>query len=270
MIGPLAYIGGKRRLAPQLIELLPPHRTYVEPFAGGAQVFFHKEPSKVEVLNDLDAEVINFYRVCQFHHEELLRYLRFAIVSRRQYELFKRQDPSLLTDVQRAARFIYLQKNSFGGKIEGRGQNYHICVSKPSNYNVERLPQLIDAVAERLSRVQLESQPYEKILEAYDRQETLFYCDPPYVGVKLYKFNFPDQAFHEMAERLAGIHGKFLLSINDHPVARQAFARFHCREVRVAYTLSQAVPTVKELVFSNYELPPAKPAADTLLDSRAS
>ena len=74
MIGPLAYIGGKRRLAPALSRLLAPHVTYVEPFAGGAQVFFHKTPSRVEVLNDLDGEVVNFLRICQQHPEELLRW----------------------------------------------------------------------------------------------------------------------------------------------------------------------------------------------------
>ncbi len=80
---PLSYIGGKRALAKQVISVLPKHRTYVEPFAGGAQVFFHKEPSRVEVLNDLDNEIVNFFRVCQQHYEELLRYFRFCLVSRK-------------------------------------------------------------------------------------------------------------------------------------------------------------------------------------------
>jgi len=69
MVGPLSYIGGKNRLARQVIEIFPKHTTYVEAFAGGAQVFFHKEPSKVEVLNDLDGEIVNFFRVCQAHHD---------------------------------------------------------------------------------------------------------------------------------------------------------------------------------------------------------
>ena len=76
MKAPLAYVGGKNRLASQIIRTFPKHTTYVEAFAGGAQVFFHKEPSKVEVLNDLDGEVVNFFRVCQWHYEELIRYLR--------------------------------------------------------------------------------------------------------------------------------------------------------------------------------------------------
>ena len=79
MIGPLPYIGGKRAIADRIIAIFPKHTAYVEPFAGGAQVFFHKAPSKVEVLNDLDGEMVNFFRVCQQHYEELLRYSRFLI-----------------------------------------------------------------------------------------------------------------------------------------------------------------------------------------------
>ena len=106
MKGPLAYIGGKNRLARQIIEKFPEHTTYVEAFAGGAQVFFHKEPSKVEVLNDLDGEVVNFFRVCQRHHEELVRYLRFVVVSRKWFTLLQAENPETLTDIQRAARFF--------------------------------------------------------------------------------------------------------------------------------------------------------------------
>src|SRR6202158_1845256 len=101
MIGPLAYIGGKSRLAKQIIALLPEHQTYVEPFAGVAQVFFHKQPSKVEVLNDLDGEIVNFYRVCQYHYEEFVRMLRFTLMSRKWYELLQKTRPETLTDIQR-------------------------------------------------------------------------------------------------------------------------------------------------------------------------
>src|SRR5476651_1781212 len=99
MRGPLSYIGGKNRLADQIIQMFPEHRTYVEPFAGGAQVFFHKAPSKVEVLNDLDGEIVNFYRVCQWHHEELIRQFKFALVGREQFDRYKEADPTQLTDI---------------------------------------------------------------------------------------------------------------------------------------------------------------------------
>jgi DNA adenine methylase len=107
MQGPLSYIGGKSRIANQIISLIPEHKTYVEAFAGGAQVLFRKEPSVVEVLNDLDGELVNFYRVCQSHHEELMRYLKFTLLSRRWYEHLLKVQPDSLTDIQRG-RQIFL------------------------------------------------------------------------------------------------------------------------------------------------------------------
>lgn len=264
MIGPLAYIGGKRRLAPQLIALFPEHRTYVEPFAGGAQVFFAKQPSAVEVLNDLSGDVIGFFRVCQHHPEELVRCLRYAPASRTLWEIFQKQDPNTLTDIQRAARFLYLQKNSFGGLVVG--QAFHYCVSKPSNYNPANLAALIEATSQRLARVQLESWPYEKVLERYDRPETFFYLDPPYVGVKLYKFNLTTEEFYRLAERLSTLKGKFLLSINDHPIAREAFKQFEMRPLDVHYTVATEVPLVRELVFANYPLVSPSLAIDARAD----
>src|SRR5450755_2684610 len=160
MIGPLPYIGGKNRLATKIISLLPEHTTYVEPFAGGAQVLFHKQPSEVEVLNDLDFDVVNFFRVCQWHYEELVRYLQYCLVSRKLHELHLATNPATLTDIQRAGRFFYLQKNSFGGLV--LRQKFHYGVTQPSNYNLARIPEIIERTHKRLTRVQIESLPYER------------------------------------------------------------------------------------------------------------
>lgn len=252
MIGPLSYIGGKRRLAPTIIQQIPPHTTYVEPFAGGCQVFFHKEPSEVEVLNDLDDEIVNFLRVCQAHSDELARTLTFAVASRRLHELFASQVPSTLTDIQRAARFLYLQKTSFGGRVVR--QNFRFGVTKPSSFKADELPTLLTAVAARLQRVQLECGPYEEVLRRYDRPSTFFYLDPPYIGLQLYRHNLNSDDFSTLAERLAAVRGKFLLSINDCELSRTLFSRFTIREVPVAYTASRSVPTVRELLIANYDL----------------
>ena len=251
MIGPLSYIGGKNRLARKLIALFPEHKTYVEPFAGGAQVFFHKEPSRVEVLNDLDGEIINFFRICQWHYEELIRYLKFCIVSRKLYDQLVATDPSLLTDVQRAGRFFYLQKNCYGGLVLKR--NYHYGVSQRPNYRVERIPQVLQATHERLQRVQLESLPYEEILERYDRPATLFYLDPPYYARKLYRFNFTDEDFALLKERLSKLNGRFILSLNDLPEVRKLFSEFHIRRVALAYSTPKGSSRrYLELIISNF------------------
>src|SRR6266436_4573207 len=234
MIGPLSYIGGKNRLANRIISMLPEHTTYVEAFAGGAQVLFHKPPSNVEVLNDLDFDVVNFFRVCQWHYDELVRYLRFCLASRTLHELHVKSNPDTLTDIQRAGRFYYLQKNSFGGLVIK--QKFHYGVTQPSNYNLDRIPEVIEQAHRRLARVQIESLPYETVLEKYDRPTTVFYLDPPYWERTLYKFNFTEDDFLDLERRLGALQGKFLLSLNDRPEVRNLFARFHLLPVDLTYT----------------------------------
>jgi|SRR5579872_158029 len=252
MIGPLSYIGGKNRLANKIISMLPEHITYVEPFAGGAQVFFHKQPSSVEVLNDLDFDIVNFFRVCQWHYGELVRYLRYCLVSRTLHELHVKTDPSTLTDIQRAGRFFYLQKNSFGGLI--LKQKFHYGVTQPSNYNPERIPEIIEQAHKRLQRVQIESLPYQQVLEKYDRPTTVFYLDPPYWERKLYKFNFSEADFRDMEQRLGALKGKFILSLDDRAEVRDLFKEFRQRSVELSYTAKRdARARHKELFITNFD-----------------
>jgi DNA adenine methylase len=252
MTGPLAYIGGKNRLAKQIISLLPSHTTYVEAFAGGAQVFFHKDPSEVEILNDLDFEIVNFFRVCQHHSDELVRYLNYCLISRRWYDLFTAEKPESLTDIQRAGRFFYLQKNSFGGLVVK--QHYHYGVVQRPNYNPKRIPEIIKAAHERLQGVQIESLPYEQILRRYDRPTTLFYLDPPYWRRKLYKFNFADEDFRLLEHRLHAVKGHFILSLDDHPEVRRIFGNWHLAPVEMTYTAqTKTGKRYGELLITNFK-----------------
>ncbi len=251
MIGPLSYIGGKRVIAKPLIALFPDHTTYVEAFAGGAQVFFHKEPSKVEVLNDLDGEIVNLYRVCQQHYEEFIRYFRFMVRSRAWHALLKATDPSTLTDIQRAARYMYLLKNCYAGLV--RNLDYSANVTQPPSFNLERLPETIEAAHKRLARVQIESLPYEQVLKRYDRPTTFFYLDPPYYGRKLYRHNFEPADFAQLAERLKTVQGKFLLSLNDVPQVRAFFEGFVIRDIDLHYSAQRAAGRrYQEVIITNY------------------
>jgi DNA adenine methylase len=251
MPGPLPYIGGKNRLAKKIISMLPEHTTYVEAFAGGAQVLFHKPPSDVEVLNDLDFDVVNFFRVCQWHYEELVRYLRFCLASRRLHELHVKSDPATLTDVQRAGRFFYLQKNSFGGLI--LKPKFHYGVGGPSNYNPDRIPEIIERAHRRLARVQIESLPYEEVLKRYDRPTTVFYLDPPYWERKLYRFNFNQADFQNLESHLQKLKGKFLLSLDDRKEVRQMFKNFHLIPVVLTYSAKRdATVRHPELLITNF------------------
>ena len=251
MVGPLPYIGGKNRLAAKIVSILPEHITYVEPFAGGAQVLFHKPPSNVEVLNDLDFDVVNFFRVCQWHYEEFVRYLRFSLARRKLHELHVKSDPATLTDIQRAGRFYYLQKNSFGGLIVK--QKFHYGITHLSNYNPDRIPEIIEQAHRRLARVQIESLPYQEILERYDRPSTVFYIDPPYWQRRLYRHNFTEQDFVALEGRLHTIKGKFLLSLDDHPEVRKLFSSWNLIPVDISYTAQRKVGRrYAELLITNF------------------
>lgn len=251
MIGPISYIGGKNRLAKQIIARIPEHTTYVEAFAGGAQVFFRKPPSKVEILNDLSDDIVCFFRVCQFHNEELIRHLRAMVTSRRWFDILWSTPVESLTDVQRAARFLYLQRNAYAGQVVRK--DFVVSVIKRCRFNPARVADLIERTHERLASAAVECLPYEKVLTKYDRPTTFFYLDPPYWGKKLYQFNFKEEDFTKMASLLTTLKGRFLLSINDVPEVRKLFSSFNITKVRLHYTAPRnAGSRYTELLISNY------------------
>ncbi|MCP4107470.1 MAG: DNA adenine methylase, partial [Desulfobacteraceae bacterium] len=121
MKSPLPYIGGKSKLAQTIIDMIPKHVTYCEPFAGAAWVFFKKEPTRYEIINDLDSELIAFYRVLQYHLEEFVKQFKWLLTSREIFEDWKRQqEAGGLTDIQKAARYYYLQRLCFSGRVRNR------------------------------------------------------------------------------------------------------------------------------------------------------
>lgn len=247
----LSYVGGKNRLANQIIETFPKHLTYVETFAGGAQVFFRKEPSKVEVLNDRDGEIANLFRTVQSHHEEVIRYFQYVLVSRKWFELFRNTDPATLTDIQRAVRYLYLLKGSFASLV--RSPSYHWHVVQPPGLNLSRLPELIEKAHKRLERTQIECLPYEEVLRRYDRPTTFFYLDPPYFGVKLYRYNFEPADFVTLEERLRHLKGKFVLSLNDVPEVRQLFRQYRQRTLEIHYTSQKSAGRrYREVLITNF------------------
>ncbi len=117
------YVGGKRILAPEVIKRINAvaHNTYAEPFVGMGGVFFRRtQCPRAEVINDLNGDVANFFRILQRHYVHFMEMLRFQLTSRREFERLIATDPDTLTDLERAARFLYLQKAAFGGKVVGR------------------------------------------------------------------------------------------------------------------------------------------------------
>lgn len=230
------YIGGKRRLAAELCRRIAarPHRTYAEPFVGMGGVFFRRQKAPpAEVINDRNGEVANLFRILQRHYPQFMDTLRFQITSRREFERLKASDPATLTDLERAGRFLYLQRTAFGGKVAG--QNFGVDPRSAGGFNLTRLAPILEEAHERLAGVTIENLDWLAFIDRYDRPETLFYLDPPYHGSEgdYGKALFGREQFELMAERLGRLKGRFILSINDVPETRAAFGGFTMEPVEL-------------------------------------
>ncbi|MBU59750.1 MAG: restriction endonuclease subunit M [Alcanivorax sp.] len=247
----IPWLGGKRRLVDRIIPFLPPHKCYVEPFAGGAALLFNRPmPAEVEVLNDINGELINLYRIVQHHLEEFVRQFKWALSSRKVFEWQKMTRPETLTDIQRAARFYYLQHLAFGGRVQG--QTFGTATTSPPGLNLLRLEESLSAAHLRLSNVWIENLAWEEVIRRYDRSHTLFYMDPPYWETEGYGVDFGWEHYERMPELLAQIQGKAIISLNDHPDIRRAFAGFHMETTGIRYTVGGGTGVERQevLIFS--------------------
>ncbi|EMT0879944.1 DNA adenine methylase [Enterobacter hormaechei] len=246
------WIGGKRRLAKHILPLFPAHTCYVEPFCGAAALYFLKTPSKIEVINDINGELVNLYRVVKHHLEEFVRQFKWALVSRQIYKWLQDTPEETLTDVQRAARFYYLQKQAFGGKVADH--TFGISTTSAPRFNLLRIEEELSMAHLRLSRTLIEHLDWNQCIERYDRPHTLFYCDPPYWGTEGYGVEFGLENYDHMAELARSTKGKMIISVNDIPEMRQAFNGLNIQTVDISYNLKvTGKPSPKkELVICNF------------------
>jgi DNA adenine methylase len=255
-----AYQGGKRNLSKRLCGLIAqtPHTLYAEPFVGMGGVFLRRaERPRAEVINDISKDVTTVFRILQRHYVAFIDMLRYQITSRAEFERLVKVDPETLTDLERAARFIYLQRLAFGGKVVGR--NFGTATERPARFDITRLVPLLEDIHERLAGVVIECLPYGDFITRYDREGTLFYLDPPYwSGETDYgKGVFSRDDFQRLADQLRGIKGKFIFSINDVPEIREMFDWANLQGAEHRFTLSggSGVPA-KELIIMGHQLAP--------------
>jgi DNA adenine methylase len=234
------YVGGKKILAQRIVTRINaiPHDTYAEVFVGMGGVFFRRARiPKAEVINDRSGDVANFFRVLQRHYVQLMDTLKWQITGRSEFERLRASDPDTLTDLERAARFLYLQRTTFGGKVLGRTFGVDPAGAR---FNVTKLAPLLEELHERLAGVTIECLPWRDFMRRYDRPGTLFYLDPPYYGTEhVYgRGLFARSDYAELAEMLVALRGRFILSLNDVPEVRSLFARFQIASVPVTYTVA--------------------------------
>lgn len=230
------WLGGKRRLAASILPLFPDHMCYVEPFAGAAALLFMKEPAKAEVLNDINGDLINLYRVVQHHLEEFVRQFKWALASREIFRWLQITPAETLTDIQRAARFYYLQQQCFGGRVEGR--TFGTTTTCGPGLNLLRMEEQLSAAHLRLARVTIERLTWTQCVERYDRPHTLFYMDPPYWATEGYGVPFELEEYRNLAAAMRVLKGKAVLSVNDVPEMRQAFSGLRLKSVTIADSLN--------------------------------
>lgn len=252
------YLGGKRNLARRLVERIGaiPHTTYAEVFVGMGGVFLRRNMRpRVEVINDWSEDVSTFFRILQRHYVAFIDMLRYQVTSRAAFQKLAAQEPSSLTDLERAARFIYLQRLAFGGHVAKR--TFGVDTQNPARFDITKLVPLLEAIHERMAGVVIERLPWSTFIDRYDRPGTLFYLDPPYFGCEndYGKGMFDRAQFAEMASRLSHLKGRFILSLNDRPEVRETFAGFNLEPVQTTYTVaagSNATPA-GELIISGPE-----------------
>lgn len=255
--GVIGRPGGKTRLRKRIIPKIPPHNTYVEPFFGGGAIFFGKEPSQTEVINDKDHLVYGIHKAVKDGS-----FCCDLTPKREQWkDIYKRRDgnPGLSPCEQ-----IYLIKNSFG----------QLGVSYSAVKNPKKRTPCFGMQHDRLRDTKILQQNAYDVIRDFDGEDTFFYVDPPYVDVCLYgSRKIGDPLCSITPDALAGalrpIQGKFLLSYNDHPKVRKAFDGFHITEVPMRYTggkgrVGKGWEKTHELLISNY---PVTPGADEVSSS---
>lgn len=248
----IPWIGGKRRLAKEILPLFPEHTCYAEPFCGAAALYFMKQQSEVEVLNDINGELVNLYRVIKSHLDEFTRQFRWSLVSREMFKWQQITPEETLTDIQRAARFYYMQKMAFGGRVQS--QSFGTATTSPPRLNLLRIEEDLSQAHIRLARTFIEHLDWNECIKRYDRNHTLFFCDPPYWGTEGYGVDFGLDQYDRLAELAKTIKGKMIITVNDIPEMRKAFEGLTMQTVGITYTVGGAGKPAKraELIIRNF------------------
>lgn len=259
---PLTYYGGKQTLAPLIISLIPEHILYGEPFTGGAAVFFHKPPSKVEVLNDTNGELMNFYKVTRDRFRSLQKMIQSTLHSRdsfRKAEVIY-HNPDLFDELRRAWAVWVICTLSFAAKMDGP-YGYDKVQDTTSKKIDNKRAGFTDAYRKRLEKVQIECADALYIIRSRDHDGAFFYCDPPYIGSNMGHYKgYTEADYDGLLSLLSGIKGKFLLSSYPSEILEKYIKKhkWSCikRELFVSVNMKSGNPKKKtELLVANYPLP---------------
>lgn len=257
----LTYYGGKQRLAPVIVPYIPPHLLYAEPFAGGAAIFFAKQPSAVEILNDLNGELINFYQVVKEKFDQLENQVQRTLHSRRQHQhaWVIYNFPELFNDVSRAWATWILSTQSFASRLDG-SWGYDITEDTTTSKFATHKADFLRIYAKRLEHVQLENSDALYVIRSRDNKDAFFYCDPPYFNSDMGHYKgYTVHQFEILLQALSLIEGKFLLSSYPSSILDQYTTQFNWQQKLFDQIVSVAVKegnpkTKTEVLTANYPL----------------
>lgn len=259
------WYGGKFSHLDWLLPLLPEATHYCEPFGGSAAVLINRAPSPVETYNDLDSELVNFFRVLRDEREALIEAIGLTPFSREELRQATGEQPQDLSDLERARRFFVRARQVRTGLAQtaSEGRWAHCLLTSRAGMGgaVSRWLGSVEGLSEivqRLLRVQIENAPALEVIARYDSPETLFYCDPPYVhdtrgDAKAYAFEMTDAQHTELAEALRKVRGKVALSGYDSPLYDELYAGW-TRVEAPRRQIHSSKGERAEVLWVNYEL----------------
>lgn len=224
---PITYYGGKQQLAARIINMFPKHTTYVEPFCGGAAVFWRKQPSEVEIINDLNGELINFYRVLKSKYSALKKLVDETPFSRQCYKeaSIVYNAPRLFDEVRRAWALWMLSVQGFAGQLD-QSWGYDVSRAQVAKKVVNKKAQFTDELSHRLDHVQIECNNALRVIQTRDTVNTLHYVDPPYVGSDQGHYGgYNQEHFNALLDSLNKIEGRFILSSYPNDVLNEYIAK---------------------------------------------
>lgn len=250
----ISRIGGKKLLRGEILRRFPetPFDRYVEPFGGAGWVLFASpQHAKLEVYNDIDSDLVNLFRCVKFHCAELQRQVELVLQlhSREVFDDIKSQFACRgFTDIQRAAQYFMLIRESYGSDIRTYGGRAGNLIT-PREY--------LSEVSLRLQRVKIEHKDFAALIKSYDAPATLFYLDPPYHGTeKYYSSSFTEQDHVRLKECLKALQGRFILSYNDDVFVRELYSDFEVEPITRQNNLAMRYPMqdkeYHELIIRNY------------------
>lgn len=250
---PFAWIGGKSKLAEDIVAMFPEHRLYVEVFGGALNVLYRKPHSikQAEVVNDINSELINLHRIIRTNPQSLSMHLNRLLISRELFSDILSERTKPRNNIERAAHYFYLLSQSFGAK--GTTFAMNAKSRRPKDIYKD-----FGKWSKRLKFVTIENMSFDKLIGTYDKEDAFFYCDPPYVSTEKYYHHtggFGEVEHRKLSELLHGIKGKFLLSYNDCELVRELYADMMITSTKeINYTLRGAgsKKTVREVIITNY------------------